>query len=120
MQMVAAGSLPAFNASGPFHCSLPKEFGGKRDNFEEFASKLRAYLYIVETRYQQFLQFMENNPNRKVPQTDSLDDQGNLKPDLVIQAGQLQWMFVTWCTGSASAMLRRENSSNRFETGRKL
>ena len=49
-----------------------------------------------------------------------LDEYDVLKPALIQQAGQLQWPLVTLCTGSASAMLRRESTSSGFELWRKL
>ena len=63
---------------------------------------------------------LADSPDTEITYATFLDEEGDPKPALINQAGQLQWVLVTLCTGSAAAMLRRENTSNGFEPWRKL
>ena len=47
----ATSSAPgpmAFEAIGTFQFTPPAKFDGKKENVEEFAFKLRAYIFLVE------------------------------------------------------------------------
>ena len=46
--MAAVGG---FNQVGPFQFQPPKEFSGKREDFEEFAFKLKSYLCLINPKY---------------------------------------------------------------------
>ena len=49
----AAGRPPlAFDAIGPLKITPPKELDGKKENFEDFAFKLRAYLFVMGSGYE--------------------------------------------------------------------
>ena len=51
----------AFSSSGPFQFAAPSSFDGKRENFEEFSFKLRAYLNLMNPRYQEALKGIDGN-----------------------------------------------------------
>ena len=48
----SAGSPSAFDAFGPLQFTPPDKFGGKKDIIEEFAFKLRAYLFLSDPGYE--------------------------------------------------------------------
>ena len=41
----------AFDAIGPFQFTPPDKFDGKKENFEEFAFKLKACTFLLYTGY---------------------------------------------------------------------
>ena len=61
-----------------------------------------------------------DRPTTDVSDTDFRDEVLDPKTALINQAGPFQWIQVISCTGLASATLRRENTSNEFESWRKL
>ena len=112
--------MTSFGASGPFHFSPPKEFSGKKEDFEEFAFKLKAYLCLMDAEYQNDLQAIDSNPDRPITDANFIDQNGNPKAELIQRATQLQWILVALCSGAASTLLRRETSTNGFESWRRL
>ena len=107
----AAGRPPlGFDALGPVQFIPPKGFDGKTANFEEFSFKLKVYLYLMDPGYEKALKAVEDYPDRDIKDADFIDSEGREKPALIKQAGQLQWILVTLCAGSASAVLRREST----------
>ena len=111
----------AFTSSGPFHFTAPKEFSGKKEDFEEFSFKLRAYLCLMDPKYGDDLNVIESNLETEITDAHFYDGTGNLKADLLARATSLQWILVGLCSGTASTQLRRDsNSTNGFESWRKL
>ena len=67
----------AFSVTGPWQFNPPKEFGGKKEDFEEFAFKLKAYLSIMNASYTEDLRRIEENMDVEIVEshfTDSARD----------------------------------------------
>jgi len=112
-------SLTPFSQAGPFQFNAPKEFSGKREDFEEWAYKLRAYMSLINPDYNVHMIALQDKED-EVSQDMFKKRDGSEDTTLVQLAVHLQWMLVTLCTGSASAFLRRETGQNGFESYRKL
>ena len=111
----------SFSPSGPFHFAAPKEFSGKKEDFEEFSFKLRAYLCLMDPKYNDDLNAIELNPDLEITDANFIDSSGTVKTDLLQRSTSLQWILVGLCSGSASAQLRREsNTTDGFESWRKV
>lgn len=78
---MAASASSASGTPGPFHFQPPREFGGKKEFFEEFLA----------------------SPTFKVVLT------GQPRSGLVEMAPQLQWILVSFCSGPVPTCLRRES-----------
>ena len=91
----------AFDAIGPFQFTPPKEFDGKKENFEEFTFKLKAYLFLMDAGYEQHLKAKEAKSEIEVTDADFIDESGHPRSALIKLAGQLQWILVSLRTGSA-------------------
>ena len=114
--MAAVG---AFTQVGPFQFQPPREFSGRREDFEEFVFKLRAYLSLINPEYDTHLTALQDRAD-ELTDVDFQDDQGRPKQDLIQMSQHLQWLLVSLCSGSASTFLRRETTMNGFESFRKL
>ena len=66
--------------------------------------------------YEKACTTVEDYPDSEIADTDFIDEVGHPKTALIKQAGQLQWILMTLCTVSASAMFRRDITSNGFES----
>ena len=114
--MAAVGG---FNQVGPFQFQSPKEFSGKREDFEEFVFKLKSYLCLISPKYLIHLQALQDRVPELTP-ADFQDAEGNEDNELVPMATHLQRLLVTLCGGAASTFLRRGTTEYGFESYRKL
>ena len=89
---------------------------GKQNNIEKFSFKLKAYLFLMDPGYVIAFRELEDSPETEDTDAACLDEEGDPKPALINQPGQLQWILVTLCTVSDSALLRREKTSTRLES----
>ena len=110
----------ALNITGPWQFNPPKEFSGKKEDFEEFAFKLKAYLSIMNSDYAEDLRRIEENMDTEIIDAHFNDASGDPIPGLRDRATTLQWILVALCSGAASLLLRRETSTNGFESWRRL
>ena len=55
---------------------------------------------------------IEDSPDIDITDAAVLDEDGEPKLALIKQAGQLQWVLVALCSGSAPTRLRRDCASN--------
>ena len=94
-----AGLTP-FSQTGPFQFHSPKEFNGKREDFEEWAYKLRAYMSLINPDYNAHMLALQEKED-EVSQDMFKKRDGSEDTTLVQLAVHLQWMLVTLCTGSA-------------------
>ena len=114
--MAAVGG---FDQVGPFQFQPPKEFSGKREDFEEFVFKLKSYLCLINPKYLIHLQALQDR-EQELTAADFQDARGQEDNELVQMATHLQWLLVTLCNGAASTFLRRETTESGFESYRKL
>ena len=56
--------MATFGSGGTWQFNPPKEFSGKKEDFEEFSFKLKAYLILMDPEYQIDLQAIESNSDR--------------------------------------------------------
>jgi len=108
--MAAVGG---FNQVGPFQFQPPKEFSGKREDFEKFVFKLKSYLCLINPKNLIHLQALQDR-ERELTAADFQDVQGQEDNELVQMATHLQWLLVTLCNGVASTFLRRETTEKRL------
>ena len=111
---------PAFSSSGPFQFAAPSSFDGKKENFEEFSFKLRAYLNLMNTRYQEALKGIDGNLDQEITDDHFKLPNGTIDTTLVQMAHNLQYILVSTCSGAANTFLRRDDTLNGFESWRKL
>ena len=111
----------AFGTAGPFQFAPPKEFTGKKEDFEEFTFKLRAYLNLMDAEYEDILTRIEANLETEITDAHFLEQDGCTVNEEGLQkrAAHLQWILVALCTGPASTFLRSEVTSNGFESWRR-
>ena len=74
----------------------------------------------MDSSCEKTVKVIEDSPNNEITGADFVDATGNGKPELQKQATQLQWTLVALCSGSTSAKLRGETSSNGLEAWREL
>ena len=74
----------------------------------------------MDPGYERALKAVADDSDLEIVGAEFIDSEGPEKPARIKQAGPLRWILVSLCAGSVSAMLRRENTSNRFESRRKL
>ena len=67
---------PGFTASGPFPFMPPTSFNGKREDFEEFAFKMKAYLQLMDTQYANIFSDIEENLNTEITEERLTDVEG--------------------------------------------
>ena len=116
----AARPSVIFDSLGPLQFTPPKEFDGDKENFEEFAFKLRACLFLMEGGYEKVCRTIEDNPDREDLDFDCINEEGDAEPELQRIAGQNQSLLLSSCTGPAAAMLRRDSTSRCVESWRRL
>ena len=104
----------------PFQFAPPASFSGKKEDFEEFAFKLKAYLALMDVTYLNDLEAIESRPDTEIDDETFKNPDGTYKQDLVDKATTLQWLLVMLCSGTASVILRRDVQQNGFESWRKL
>ena len=110
----------AFNVTGPWQFNPPKEFSGKKEDFEEFAFKLKACLSIMNASHTEDLRRIEENMDVEIVESHFNDSAGDPIEGLRERATTLQWILVALCNGAASLLLHRETSTNGFESWRRL
>ena len=89
--MAAVGG---FNQVGPFQLQPPKEFSGKREDFEEFVFKLKSHLSLINPKYLPHLIALQGRTQELTP-ADFQGESGNEDNELVQMATHLQWLLVT-------------------------
>ena len=104
----------------PFQFAPPASFSGKKEDFEEFAFKLKAHLALMAVTYLNDLEAIESHPDTEIDDDTFKNTDGTYKQDLVDKATTLQWLLVMLCSGTASVLLRRDVQQNGFESWRKL
>ena len=104
----------------PFQFAPPASFSGKKEDFEELAFKLKAYLALMDVTYLNDLEAIESHPDTEIDDDTFKNPDGTYKRDLVDKATTLQWLLVMLCSGTASVLLRRDVQQNGFESWRKI
>ena len=112
-------STGAFRHVGPFQFNTPKEFSGRREDFEEFVFKLKAYLGLVNPEYRVHLSALQDKTEELTDEY-FMDEDDNPKLHIVQLSTHLQWLLVSLCSGPSSTFLRRDSTENGFESFRKL
>ena len=79
-----------FDAIGPFQFTPPDKSDGKQDNFEEFAFKLKAYVFLMNPGYVKPVREIEDSPETEITDAAFLDEADDPKPALMNMAGQLR------------------------------
>ena len=77
-----ASSTPsplAFDAIGPFQFTPPDKFDGKKENFEEFAFKLKPDLYLMDPGYMTASREIEDNPDKDITDESFVEEDGDPK-----------------------------------------
>ncbi len=110
----------AFTNRGPFNFSPPDRFSGKKEDWEEFAFKLKAYLGLMEPKYFEELQVVEDHVDVELLDDMFRDETGAPREEIQQRALHLQWILVSMCGGPASTQLRRETTKNGYESYRQL
>jgi len=105
--------------AGPLQFQSPPTFNGKREEFEEFAFKLRAYMSLINPRYNKIMSELTER-TEPVEEAEFFSQAGEINAEMYQMAVQLHWILITLLSGSASTFLRRETSTNGFECWRKL
>ena len=112
--------IGTFSQAERFQLRPPKEFSSLKEDFEEFADNINAYLNFINPTYGTMLAHLQECKN-EVKEKDfknGFDDQGEDREQM---SRYLQWLLVSLCTDSASTFLQREETTtNGFETFRKL
>ena len=67
----------SFTSGGPWQFTPPKDFTGKKEDFEEFAFKLKAYLCIMNPQFGIDLQKIEENGDTDIVEDHFNDSDGN-------------------------------------------
>lgn len=104
---MAASVSSAFTPSGPSHSQAPKEFGGGKDNFEQFSFTLKAFRSLMTTASKKAMDKVDENLVLEVIEEYFNDAEGSPRADLLEMAPRLQRVLVTLCTLPASTFLRR-------------
>ena len=97
----------------------PKEFNGKKEDFEEFQYRLRAYVILNDVSFEKELDHLENNPETVIH--DGFTDQsGNVLHDELRRSKKLQYLLTSLVSGAAQHVIRRGTSTNGYESYRQL
>ena len=69
----APGSL-AFDAIGPFQSTPPDKFDGKKENFEEFAFKFKAWFFLMVPGYVNAFREPGGSPDAEITDAAFIDE----------------------------------------------
>ena len=92
----ATSSAPgpmAFEAIGTFQFTPPAKFDGKKDNFEEFALKLKSYARLMDPGDAQAFKVIEDSPDTVITDAAFIDEDNDLTLALIKVAGQFSGLW---------------------------
>ena len=98
----------------------PKEFSGKPEDFDEFAFELKAHLNLIDSRFNEVLEDIQEHLDIERDDLQFKDDRGHVMNELIHMSAHLQWLLEHICTGSASTFLSSMRARSGFESFRRL
>ena len=85
-----------FSPSGPFQFTPPGSFSGKREEFEEFSFKFKAYMNLMNPRYAETFKQVEDRLDEEITDSAfSVGSEGAVDQELVQMAHTLQWTLIS-------------------------